>query len=78
MTKVVIGKMGDGRTNLYNGRFYASKRTDIAGRTRWYVYDIKANNYSTLMCFGSYRLKKDCEWAIQRAVVKSDEFGINI
>ena len=40
------------------------KRTAIDGKLWWYVYDTEARKLSTLLCFGKYRTKKDCQCAI--------------
>lgn len=45
-------------------RFRAVKRTAIDGVTWWVVWDNVRHKYSSLTCFGRYRRKKDCEWAI--------------
>ena len=47
-------------------RFEPRKRMAIDGKTWWYVFDNKIMNYSTLICFGKYKTKKDCQYAIDR------------
>ena len=42
----------------------ARKRTAIDGKVWWCVFDTKNTEWSTLTCFGRYRLKKDCQFAI--------------
>ena len=42
----------------------ARKRTAIDGKVWWCVFDTKTTKWSTLTCFGRYRLKKDCQFAI--------------
>lgn len=46
-------------------RFEARKRTARDGVTWWVVWDCKLRKYSTLLCFGRYKRKKDCEFAIR-------------
>lgn len=40
------------------------KRTAIDGKIWWCVYDIKEHKYSTCLCFGKYKTKKECQIAI--------------
>lgn len=40
------------------------KRTAIDGKMWWCVYDLELNKYSTLLCFGKYRTKTQCDTAI--------------
>lgn len=40
------------------------KRTAIDGKMWWCVYDRELSKYSTLLCFGKYRTKKQCDTAI--------------
>ena len=40
------------------------QRTAIDGKTWWCVFDTSTMKYSILTCFGRYKLKKDCQFAI--------------
>ena len=42
----------------------ARKRTATDGKVWWCVFDTKNMEWSTLTCFGRYRLKKDCQFVI--------------
>lgn len=42
------------------------KRTAIDGKVWWCVFDTKTMTWSTLICFGKYKLKKECQFAIDR------------
>lgn len=44
--------------------FAPAKRTAIDGRFWWVVMDKKTHKYSTLLCFGKYRTRKECNAAI--------------
>lgn len=44
--------------------FEARKRTALDGRVWWCVFDTVMNKWSTLTCFGRYRTKFDCGFAI--------------
>lgn len=47
------------------------QRTAVDGKTWWVVYDTVARKYlDTLMYFGKYKTKKDCQYAIDRAIEK--------
>lgn len=46
------------------GKFISMKRTAINGKVWWCVYDTEERKFSTLLCFGKYRTKKDCQYAI--------------
>lgn len=45
-------------------RFEPTKRTALDGKVWWVVWDNIEHRYSTNICFGKYRRKKDCQWAI--------------
>lgn len=45
-------------------KFVPVKRTAIDEKIWWCVYDIDTHKFSTLLCFGKYRTKKDCQYAI--------------
>lgn len=51
-------------------RFYPVKRTALDGVVWWVVWDNARKEYSSLLCFGKYRRKKDAEYAIRRATEK--------
>lgn len=40
------------------------KRTALDGKTWWCVFDTKNMKWSTYTCFGRYKLKRDCQFAI--------------
>jgi len=42
------------------------KRTAIDGKTWWCVFDTETLKYSSLLCFGKYKTKRDCQYAIDR------------
>lgn len=46
--------------------FEPRKRTAIDGKTWWCVFDTKTMKFSTLLCFGKYKTKKECSHAISR------------
>ena len=45
-------------------RFEPIARVAIDGKKWWVVWDLKNDCYSTCTLFGRYRLKKDCQFAI--------------
>lgn len=45
-------------------RFEPTKRTALDGKVWWVVWDNIEHRCSTNICFGKYRRKKDCQWAI--------------
>ena len=42
------------------------KRIALDGKFWWCVFDTKKMNWSTLACFGKYKTKKACKYAIDR------------
>lgn len=42
------------------------KRTALDEKTWWCVFDTDSMKWSTLIVFGKYRLKRDCQYAIDR------------
>ena len=44
--------------------FKAMKRTAIDGRMWWCVYGLCRHAWSSFVCFGKYKTRKACEWAI--------------
>lgn len=46
------------------------KRTALDGKTWWCVYNAVINEWSTLTCFGKYKTKKDCRYAINAQIKK--------
>lgn len=40
------------------------KRTALDGKTWWCVFDTDKMQWSTLIVFGKYKLKRDCQYAI--------------
>ena len=45
-------------------RLIPTKRTALDGLVWWVVFDTQTRRCSTRPCFGRYRRKKDCQWAI--------------
>ena len=45
-------------------RFEPIARIAIDGKKWWVAWDLKNDCYSTCTLFGKYRLKKDCQFAI--------------
>ena len=46
--------------------FEPRKRTAVDGKVWWCVWDTVEKKWSTLTCFGKYKTKFDCEWAIKK------------
>lgn len=46
--------------------FEARQRTAVDGKTWWAVFDTEKQKYSTLLCFGKYKTKRECEIAIMQ------------
>lgn len=46
-------------------QFEPRQRTAVDGKVWWVVYDKSSQQYSTLLCFGRYKTKKECENAIR-------------
>ena len=44
----------------------ARKRTGLDGKFWWCVFDTDKMQWSTLIVFDKYRLKRDCQYAIDR------------
>lgn len=42
------------------------KRTALDGKSWWCVFDTETMKWSTLVCFTKYKLKRDCQYAIDR------------
>lgn len=42
------------------------KRTTLDGKTWWCVFDTESMKWSTLIIFDRYKLKRDCQNAIDR------------
>lgn len=40
------------------------QRTALDGKTWWCVFDEVTMTWSTLICFGKYKTRHDCEYAI--------------
>ena len=51
----------------------ARKRTAIDGRIWWCVFDTDSMKWSTLVVFGKYKLKRDCQYAIDRYLIQREE-----
>lgn len=46
--------------------FIPAKRTALDGKVWWCVHDTVKNEWSTLLCFGKYKLKRECQYAIDK------------
>ena len=44
----------------------ARKRAALDGKIWWCVFDTENMKWSTLVCFGKYKTKKACQYAIDR------------
>lgn len=54
-------------------RFVPTKRTALDGKVWWVPYDTKENKYSTFICHGRYKTKKECQYRIDYC---EREYGI--
>lgn len=61
------------KTSVKASNLIPSQRTAVDGKTWWVVYDTDTKNYSTLTCFGKYKTKKDCQYAIDNYINPDDE-----
>lgn len=50
--------------------FEPRKRTALDGKYWWCVFDTDSMKWSTLVWFGKYRTKRDCQYAIDRYTEK--------
>lgn len=46
--------------------FVPMKRTALDGKVWWCVFDTDKGDWSTIIVFGKYKLKRDCQFAIDR------------
>lgn len=46
------------------------KRTALDGKTWWCVFDTNKCSWSTLICFGKYKTKRDCQMRINFYLVE--------
>ncbi len=44
------------------------KRMAIDGKIWWCVFDAETLKYSTLLCFGKYKTKRDCQYDIDKCL----------
>ena len=42
------------------------KRTALDGKTWWCVFDADTMKWSVIVYFGKYKLKRDCQFAIDK------------
>lgn len=49
------------------------KRTALDGKDWWCVFDTNSMKWSTLIVFGKYKLKRDCQYAIDRYLSAHDD-----
>lgn len=49
------------------------KRTALDGKVWWCVYDLTKHTFSALICFGKYKTKKDCLFAINKKGETNDK-----
>lgn len=47
-------------------RLEPRKRQALDGKVYWVVFDTNKMKYSKRMCFGKYKTKKSCQYAIDR------------
>ena len=47
-------------------RYEPRKRTALDGKMWWCVYDTYNKQWSTLLCHGKYKTKKECQYAIDK------------
>ncbi len=45
------------------------KRTALDGKTWWCVFNVLTGKWSTLLCHGKYKTKRDCQYAIDKSKV---------
>lgn len=45
------------------------KRTALDGKVWWCVFNTDTNKWSTLLCHGKYRTKKECQYTIYKSTV---------
>ena len=50
---------------IEESQFEPRQRTAVNGKVWWVVYDRFSQQYSSLLCFGRYKTKKECENAIR-------------
>ena len=55
--------MGD--DDMYEPR----KRTALDGKTWWCAFNVLTGKWSTLLCHGKYKTKRDCQYAIDKSRV---------
>lgn len=48
------------------------KRTALDGKVWWCVFDTEKMKYNTTL-FGKYKLKRDCQYAIDRWNIRKEE-----
>ena len=48
------------------------KRTALDGKVWWCVFDTNKMEYNTIL-FGKYKLKRDCQYAIDRWNIRKEE-----
>lgn len=48
------------------------KRTALDGKVWWCVFDTVKMEYNTIL-FGKYKLKRDCQYAIDRWLMRVEE-----
>lgn len=53
-------------------KFVPRKRTALDGRIWWCVYDTEQREYSSLLCFGKYKSKREAQYAIDWHVKKGE------
>lgn len=46
------------------------KRTALDGKVWWCVFDTNKNDWSTLICFGKYKTKRECQMRINWYLVE--------
>ena len=51
-------------------RFKPIQRTALDGKNYWCIYDMKEKRFSTFLCHGKYKTRKDAEMAILLGKIK--------
>ena len=52
--------------NAHYSRSCQESWSALDGKVWWCVYDLNKHTFSTLICFGKYKTKKDCLFAINK------------
>ena len=50
------------------------KRTALDGKTWWCAFNVLTGKWSTLLCHGKYKTKRDCQYAIDKSRISQKGF----